>query len=73
MAGEREGTRKHRARSVLVLQLLGRRHAPVLCHTLDRSVFIIGQAGGLVIYLRNIYFIWLGKRQPTTTDGASHV
>jgi len=25
-------------------------------------VFIIGQATGLVIYSRNIYFIWLGKR-----------
>ena len=25
-------------------------------------VFILGQATGLVIYLRNIYFIWLGKR-----------
>ena len=26
-------------------------------------VFIIGQAAGLVIYSRNIYFIWLGKRE----------
>jgi lipid-A-disaccharide synthase-like uncharacterized protein len=25
-------------------------------------VFIVGQAAGLVIYARNIYFIWLGKR-----------
>jgi lipid-A-disaccharide synthase-like uncharacterized protein len=25
-------------------------------------VFILGQAIGLVIYSRNIYFIWLGKR-----------
>ena len=25
-------------------------------------VFILGQATGLVIYSRNIYFIWLGKR-----------
>ena len=25
---------------------------------------IIGQATGLVIYSRNIYFIWLGKRVP---------
>lgn len=27
-------------------------------------VFIFGQAAGLVIYARNIYFIWLGKRAP---------
>jgi lipid-A-disaccharide synthase-like uncharacterized protein len=27
-------------------------------------VFILGQATGLVIYSRNIYFIWLGKRAP---------
>jgi lipid-A-disaccharide synthase-like uncharacterized protein len=27
-------------------------------------VFILGQAGGLTIYARNIYFIWLGKRTP---------
>lgn len=25
-------------------------------------VFILGQATGLIIYSRNIYFIWLGKR-----------
>jgi len=25
-------------------------------------VFILGQATGIVIYSRNIYFIWLGKR-----------
>ena len=28
-------------------------------------VFILGQATGLVIYARNIYFIWLGKRAPS--------
>lgn len=27
-------------------------------------VFILGQATGLAIYSRNIYFIWLGKRVP---------
>jgi lipid-A-disaccharide synthase-like uncharacterized protein len=27
-------------------------------------VFILGQAGGLAIYARNIYFIWYGKRAP---------
>ena len=26
-------------------------------------VFMVGQAAGLVIYARNIYFIWLGKRE----------
>lgn len=28
-------------------------------------VFIVGQAVGLVIYARNLYFIWLGKRAPS--------
>ena len=28
-------------------------------------VFILGQATGLIIYARNIYFIWLGKRDPS--------
>jgi len=32
-------------------------------------VFILGQSTGLVIYSRNIYFIWLGKRVP----GAANV
>ena len=27
-------------------------------------VFILGQSTGVVIYSRNIYFIWLGKRVP---------
>ena len=27
-------------------------------------VFILGQAMGLGIYARNIYFIWIGKREP---------
>jgi lipid-A-disaccharide synthase-like uncharacterized protein len=31
-------------------------------------VFIVGQAAGLVIYARNIYFIWLGKRAPGTAE-----
>jgi lipid-A-disaccharide synthase-like uncharacterized protein len=30
-------------------------------------VFILGQATGLIIYSRNIYFIWLGKRESPTT------
>lgn len=33
------------------------------CYRVD-PVFILGQATGLVIYSRNIYFIWLGKRAP---------
>jgi lipid-A-disaccharide synthase-like uncharacterized protein len=31
------------------------------CYRVD-PVFILGQAAGLAIYLRNIYFIWLGKQ-----------
>ena len=34
------------------------------CYRAD-PVFILGQATGLVIYSRNIYFIWLGKRTPS--------
>jgi len=34
------------------------------CYRAD-PVFILGQATGLVIYSRNIYFIWLGKRSPS--------
>jgi lipid-A-disaccharide synthase-like uncharacterized protein len=34
------------------------------CYRLD-PVFMLGQAVGLVIYSRNIYFIWLGKRVPS--------
>ena len=31
------------------------------CYRAD-PVFILGQATGLVIYSRNLYFIWFGKR-----------
>jgi lipid-A-disaccharide synthase-like uncharacterized protein len=31
-------------------------------------VFILGQAAGLAIYARNIYFIWLGKREPSPAE-----
>jgi lipid-A-disaccharide synthase-like uncharacterized protein len=31
-------------------------------------VFILGQAAGLVIYARNIYFIWLGKQEPRPAE-----
>jgi lipid-A-disaccharide synthase-like uncharacterized protein len=34
------------------------------CYRVD-PVFILGQATGLVIYTRNLYFIWLGKRGPS--------
>jgi lipid-A-disaccharide synthase-like uncharacterized protein len=27
-------------------------------------VFIVGQAAGLIIYSRNLYFIWRDKRRP---------
>ena len=33
-------------------------------------VFIIGQATGLVIYARNIYFIWTNKRAPSAARAA---
>lgn len=26
-------------------------------------VFIVGQALGLLVYARNLYFVWLGKKQ----------
>jgi lipid-A-disaccharide synthase-like uncharacterized protein len=31
-------------------------------------VFIVGQAAGLAIYARNVYFIWLGKRAPSQAN-----
>ena len=37
------------------------------CYRLD-PVFILGQAAGLAIYSRNIYFIWLGKRAPSPAN-----
>ena len=33
-------------------------------------VLILGQGMGLVIYARNIYFIWLGKREPSAANVA---
>ena len=32
------------------------------CYRVD-PVFMLGQAAGIVIYSRNLYFIWLGKRE----------
>ena len=39
----------------------------LLAHSIYRAdpVFILGQAAGLVVYSRKIYFIWLGKRAPS--------
>jgi lipid-A-disaccharide synthase-like uncharacterized protein len=44
----------------------------LLAYAIYRSdpVFIVGQAAGLVIYARNIYFIWLGKRDPSPANVA---
>ena len=39
------------------------------CYRVD-PVFILGQAAGLMIYSRNIYFIWLGKRAPSPAEAA---
>ena len=39
------------------------------CYRVD-PVFILGQAAGLVIYSRNIYFIWLCKRAPSPAKAA---
>jgi lipid-A-disaccharide synthase-like uncharacterized protein len=46
--------------------------ALLLAYALYRMdpVFILGQAMGLVIYARNIYFIWLGKRAPNAANVA---
>ncbi len=43
--------------------------ATLLSYAIHRQdpVFIVGQAGGLFIYLRNLYFIWHSHRQ----DGAA--
>lgn len=30
-------------------------------------VFILGQAFGLIVYSRNIYFLWAARRRPTET------
>ena len=37
----------------------------LLAYAIHREdpVFIIGQAGGLVIYSRNLYFIWRERRE----------
>jgi lipid-A-disaccharide synthase-like uncharacterized protein len=39
------------------------------CYRAD-PVFIIGQTTGLAIYSRNIYFIWLSKRESSQAEVA---
>jgi lipid-A-disaccharide synthase-like uncharacterized protein len=39
----------------------------------EDPVFIVGQAAGLVIYARNLYFIWRHKRQPVATEAGTAV
>jgi lipid-A-disaccharide synthase-like uncharacterized protein len=39
----------------------------------EDPVFIVGQAGGLVIYARNIYFIWRHKRQRIAAEAGTAV
>jgi lipid-A-disaccharide synthase-like uncharacterized protein len=34
-------------------------------------VFVVGQASGLFIYSRNIYFLWQGKREMLVDGGKS--
>ena len=62
MGGDRACASLDRAGDILVFQLFG--GALLLAYACYRAdpVFIIGQATGLVIYSRNLYFIWLGKR-----------
>jgi len=39
--------------------------ATLLAYAIHREdpVFIVGQAGGLVVYSRNLYFIWRERRE----------
>jgi lipid-A-disaccharide synthase-like uncharacterized protein len=39
----------------------------------EDPVFIVGQAAGLVIYARNIYFIWRHKRQRVAAGAGTAV
>ena len=70
MDRHREGAGEHHSRDVLVFQLLWRHPAARLCRYRADPVFILGQATGLIIYSRNIYFIWLGKREPGSVKAA---
>ena len=37
----------------------------------EDPVFIVGQAAGLVIYLRNVYFIYINRKKPGEEATAS--
>ena len=39
------------------------------CYRAD-PIFILGQAAGLLVYTRNIYFVWLGKQAPGSAQVA---
>ena len=49
--------------------------ATLLAYAIHREdpVFIVGQAGGLIVYSRNLYFIWRERkeRQPAAEDDPS--
>jgi lipid-A-disaccharide synthase-like uncharacterized protein len=47
--------------------------ATLLAYAIHREdpVFIVGQAGGLVVYSRNLYFIWRERRERTMTNDRS--
>jgi lipid-A-disaccharide synthase-like uncharacterized protein len=65
MGCDGKGAGEHHAGVVLVFQLLrGIMLLAYACYRVDH-VFIVGQATGLVIYTRNLSFIWLGKRTPS--------
>ena len=68
VAGNGEGAGQHPSRDVLVFQYGWRRDAARLRHLSAGPRVILGQAAGLVIYARNIYFIWLGKREPSPAE-----
>ena len=70
MDREREGEGEHRARDFLVFQLFGGLLLLAYACYREDPVFILGQAAGLAIYSRNIYFIWLGKREPSAAKAA---
>src|SRR5215831_11418025 len=40
------------------------------CYRAD-PVFILGQAAGLLVYTRNINFLWLGKQAPSAAEAVS--
>ncbi|MGQ9365155.1 lipid-A-disaccharide synthase N-terminal domain-containing protein [Azospirillum sp. ST 5-10] len=44
----------------------------LLAYSIHRAdpVFMLGQALGLIIYARNLYFIWAGKREDARQAGA---